>query len=143
MSDLPRLVELLSDGSGTWPVDACDCTTLTEGVKSALEQPALGCIFVVREQGRIIAMALFLTTISTAEGGRVAMLDDFFVDPSHRNQGVGSRLLDALLRHAASQKLSRITVMPAGLSDSVRSFFEKHGFVGSEMSAMYLSVPVA
>ena len=133
LADLPRLVELLSAEA-----DSLSASTLTEGVKAALEQPDLGHIFVVREQGRILAMATLVTTISTAEGGWVAILDDFTVEPARRNQGIGSHLLEAIRDYAAGQNLSRITIMPEGLNHSTRRFFQKRGFAGSEMIAMQL-----
>ena len=140
VEDLVRLVELLVEGV---PPGFYDRSTLAEGVKATLEEPARGCIFVVREQGRILAMATLVTTISTAEGGRVAMLDAFVVEPIRRNQGIGSRLLNAVRSYAAAAGLSRITLMPEFLSAPRRRFFQKRGFADSEMIPMCLSLPAS
>jgi len=139
IEDLPRLVELLSMATGNQPDGFGDLSTLVDGVKAALEQPELCRIFVVREQGRILAMATLVTTVSTAEGGLVAMLDDLVVDPACRNQRIGSRLLQAVRRHAAAQGLLRITVMPEHLSAASRRFFQQRGFADSEMIALHFS----
>ena len=87
-------------------------------------------------------MAMLAITVSTAEGGVVTMLDDLVVDRARRNQGIGSRLLEAVRRYAIEQGFLRITVMPEGLSPLSRRFFEKRGFTNSEMIAMNL-VPTA
>lgn len=139
LEDLPRLVELLSEGTDNEAAGPCDRSTLAAGVKATLKQAALGRIFVVRKQGRIVAMATLLTTVSTAEGGLVAMLDDLVVDPSCRNQGIGSRLLEVVRSFAAAQGLLRITLMPEGLSASSRRFFQKREFADSSMIAMHFS----
>jgi len=135
IEDLPGLVEFLSKESGR----SCGRSTIADGVKAALEQPELCCIFVVREHGRILAMATLVTTVSTAEGGLVVMLDEIVVAAACRNQGIGSRLLEAVRSYAATQGLLRITVMPERLSASSRRFFQKRGFATSEMIAMHFS----
>ena len=86
-------------------------------------------------------MATLLITVSTAEGGLVAMLNDMVVDPARCNQGIGSQLLDAVRSYAVAQGFLRITLMPESLSNSARSFFQKRGFVDSEMIPMRLSFP--
>jgi len=141
IKDLPRLVELLAEETDGQSGRQCDRSTLAEGVKATLERPAHSRIFVVREQGRILAMAAVVTTVSTAEGGLVAMLDDTVVDPARRNQGIGSQLLNAVRSYAAAQGLLQITLMPESLSNSARSFFQKRGFTDSEMIPMRLSIP--
>ena len=137
VEDLPQLVELLIEGV---PSGFYDRSTLTEGVKAALEEPAQSRIFVVREQRRILGMATLRITISTAEGGFVAILSDVVVAPASRNQGIGSRLLDAVRSYAVAEGLSRITLMPEFLSASTRNFFQKRGFADSEMIPMRLSL---
>ena len=131
IEDLPGLVEFLAKESGR----PCGHSTIADGVKAALEQPELCCIFVVREHGQILAMATLVTTVSTAEGGLVAMIDEIVVAAACRNQGIGSRLLEAVRSYAAAQGLLRITIMPERLS----GFFQKRGFATSEMIAMHFS----
>lgn len=133
LADLPRLVELLSTGPS-------EVSTLASGIRSALEQPGLATIFVVRQNGRILATATFQITVSTAEGGWVSMLSHFVVDAAYRHQGMGSMLLETIHRHAVTKGISRITLMPDGVSPDARCFFAKHGFAGSGMIAMHRSL---
>ena len=47
---------------------------------------------------KVVAMVNILYTISTALGNKVAIFEDFIVDISHRNQGIGEKLIDFVLK---------------------------------------------
>jgi len=62
-------------------------------LKLILEQPETGRILVCEENGGILGMVLLLFTISTALGGRVALLEDMVVLPESRRKGIGAMLI--------------------------------------------------
>lgn len=135
LGDLPGILDVLAAGS-------YEPSKSAEGLKALIMRPELGFIFVARGQARILAVATLLINVSTAEGGLVAMVGDFIVDPAYRNQGIGTRLLETVRDYANAQKLSRITLMPQELTPASRQFFQKRGFATSGMVAMHLSLEV-
>ena len=60
--------------------------------------------------------------------GRIAVLDSFHIAPEHRNKGIGSDLLDMVLRRAEALACRRIELALPGPRDGRHEFFERHGF---------------
>jgi GNAT superfamily N-acetyltransferase len=65
-------------------------------------------ILVAEVRGRVVAMATLQTLISTAEGGRVGLIEDVVVDHGYRGRGVGSILLEHLQEWAQENGLTRL-----------------------------------
>jgi GNAT superfamily N-acetyltransferase len=61
-----------------------------------------------REAGGVVGIAHYVIHESTSFLQPVCYLEDLFVDPSCRAQGVGKRLIDWLVAEMAAQKWSRL-----------------------------------
>jgi ribosomal protein S18 acetylase RimI-like enzyme len=85
-------------------------------------------------------MVNLLYTVSTALGARVALLEDMVVAPQARGRGLGSALLTHAIAHARSQGCRRITLLTDGVNDSAQRFYARHGFTGSGMVPMRMSL---
>jgi putative acetyltransferase len=131
-ADAPLLAEIFrasiaeltgDDYSGTqqeaWAATADDEATFTARLANALT--LLGTI-----DGSPVGFA------SLADKERVDML---YVHPAAAGQGVGSMLIDALEKLAASRGASRLT---ADVSDSAQDFFRRHGFVATQRNTVQL-----
>lgn len=108
------------------------------GIRLILEQPNRGRIFVLRTSHEIVGMVILMFSISTAMGGFVLLLEDFFIHPDFRGQGYGSRLLDYVLEFAKKKDFLRITLLTDKISDHSQNFFKGHGFAYSAMIPMRL-----
>ena len=62
-------------------------------------------------------------------------LDLLYVHPAAAGQGVGSMLIDALEKLAASRGAGRLT---ADVSDSAQDFFKRRGFVPRQRNTVSL-----
>ena len=60
---------------------------------------------------RVLGMCTVQTMISTAEGGRVGLLEDLVVAADFRNQGQGEKLLAEAVRWAECQGLKRLQLL--------------------------------
>jgi GNAT superfamily N-acetyltransferase len=64
--------------------------------------------------------------------GRVALLDELYVSPAHRNKGIGSAILRLLHEHADIAGLDAIEInVDEGDIDAQR-FYERHGYSSTE-----------
>jgi ribosomal protein S18 acetylase RimI-like enzyme len=103
------------------------------GLRLILEQPSRGRIFVLRQDGRILAMINLLFTISTAEGGFVLLMEDVIVHAEHRHRGFGDKLLDYCINFAREKNFLRITLLTDQTNEEAQKFFRAHGFTDSKM----------
>ncbi|EEF62772.1 GCN5-related N-acetyltransferase [Pedosphaera parvula Ellin514] len=109
-------------------------------LKQIIGQPELGCILVLREMDEILGMVNLLFTISTAEGGRVILLEDLIVRREHRGRGLGTMLMEACIAFAKENGISRITLLTDGDNAEAIRFYHKHGFQASPMRPLRLRV---
>ena len=87
--DLPALADLLTELFTLESDFVPDRARQIAGLGLILDNPALGCLFVLRDEAEVVGMANALITVSTAEGGRVLLLEDVIVRQSHRGGGAG------------------------------------------------------
>jgi GNAT superfamily N-acetyltransferase len=85
-------------------------------------------------------MVNLLFTVSTALGGRVAILEDMIVHPDHRGGGAGSKLLQGGIAFARSVGCRRLTLLVDRANGAAQRFYARHGLAPSEMLTMRLSL---
>ena len=137
-ADVPQLVELL----GILFTQEAELSPAPDKQRRALERiladPSRARIYVAREGDRVLAMAALHFTTSTAEGGRVAGLEDCVVHPEHRRKGVGEKLLGYVLEQAKAEGALRVMLLTDGDNVVAQGLYRKLGFKPSGMLAMRL-----
>jgi GNAT superfamily N-acetyltransferase len=98
-----------------------------------IAQPSVGHIYCATEADMIIGMVSILFTVSTAEGGLAAWLEDMIVHPAHRGAGVGKRLLEEAIHQARLAGCSRITLLTDATNTPAMQFYGRSGFARSQM----------
>ncbi|HEU0282720.1 MAG TPA: GNAT family N-acetyltransferase, partial [Gallionella sp.] len=103
------------------------------GLRLILDNPALGRLFVLRDRGKVAGMANVLITVSTAEGCRVAVLEDVIVRDEYRGKGLGRRLVEHILCWAKAGGMTRVTLLADRDNKAALAFYRKLGFDRSHM----------
>ncbi|MDD5761503.1 MAG: GNAT family N-acetyltransferase [bacterium] len=138
--DIPALILLLTE-LFTQEVDfSPDVERQRRGVERILSNPSVGRIFVCERDAQVVGMVSLLFTVSTAEGGPAAWLEDMVVSSGHRNRGIGEALLEHALRFAKTEGLSRITLLTDRTNERAQRFYARHGFEHSGMVPMRISL---
>lgn len=75
-----------------------------------------------------VGFATISLRASVYEGGPVALLEDLYVTPSHRNNGVGSALISALSGLARTHDWALIEIQVDEPDLDAMRFYARHGF---------------
>lgn len=132
-NDLDQMADLLAELFALENDFHPDREKQLRGLRLILDNPALGRLFVLRDCDKVIGMANLLFTVSTAEGCRVAVLEDAIVSREHRSKGLGRRLVEYVLDWARAEGLARVTLLADRDNDVALAFYEKLGFGSSQM----------
>lgn len=135
-SDLPVLADLLAEVFSLESDFVPDRDRQLAGLRLILDNPALGRLFVLRDGAETVGMANALITVSTAEGGRVLLLEDVIVRRGHRGGGAGRLLVEHVLAWARSQGMSRVTLLADRANGPALAFYERLGFQPSAMTVL-------
>ncbi len=136
--DIPDLCRLLSYLFEQEAEFSADSGVQEKGLRLIIDDPRTGDILIMRKNGQTIGMVNLLYTVSTALGGKAALLEDMVVSPEHRNGGAGGRLLRAAADYATKQGCLRITLLTDAVNEEAQRFYERHGFSVSPMLPMRL-----
>jgi GNAT superfamily N-acetyltransferase len=139
-ADIPRLCHLLALLFAQEADFTPDAERQARGLRLILNQSEMGRIFCATVNHEVVGMVSILFTVSTAEGGRAAWLEDLVVDPGWRGQGIGERLLQEAIAEARSSGCSRITLLTDNSNSGARRFYGRAGFVQSQMVPFRLSL---
>jgi ribosomal protein S18 acetylase RimI-like enzyme len=138
VEDIPQLCELLALLFDQEAEFRPDRGLQESGLRQIIDFPERGLILALREGRAAIGMVNILFTVSTALGGRVAILEDMVVRPDCRSRGAGSMLLEAALSLARSSGCLRVTLLTDAANVAAQRFYRGHGFRRSEMVPMRL-----
>jgi GNAT superfamily N-acetyltransferase len=134
--DMPELVALLGILFAQEHELSADPGKQRRALELILAGRSRALILVAREKGKVIAMGALHFTVSTAEGGKVAALEDCVVHPDHRGRGVGKALLGYVLEQARLEGALRVMLLTDGDNTRAQALYRKLGFTPSRMLAM-------
>lgn len=134
--DIPQLCILLAILFTQEADFQADVSKQSRALHQLIENPENGHILVLREGDSILGMVNLLFIVSTACGGRAALLEDMIIHPSWRGHGLGSKLLQAAIELAKNENCLRITLLTDRANHAALRFYQRHGFGMSAMLPM-------
>jgi len=138
INDLHELIELLNY-LFTHDIEFVpDVKKQKAGLEAIINNPEIGEILVLKEDGNILGMVSLLYSISTALGGKVAILEDLIIHKDYRQMGLGKELLGEAIRFSKERNCLRLTLLTDFNNDAAINFYQKFGFKKSEMIPMRL-----
>lgn len=132
--DLPAMADLLHELFTLEKDFRPDRSRQLAGLSLIHENPALGRLFALYHDDQLVGMANLLFSVSTAEGGRVGLLEDVIIAAPYRGRGLGSQLLQHVCAWAKEQGLCRITLLADYANVAALQFYNEHGFGISAMT---------
>jgi len=137
-ADIPALCQLLGELFAQEAEFHPEPSRQAAGLRQIIEDPQVGRILVLRDGDAVIGMVNLLFTVSTALGGRVALLEDMVIAESQRDRGAGRRLLRAAVEVAKATGCLRITLLTDATNRAAQRFYTREGFTVSDMRPLRL-----
>jgi ribosomal protein S18 acetylase RimI-like enzyme len=131
--DIPQLCALLAELFAQEADFRPDAERQRRGLELILEDPDLGRVYCATESDVVVGMVTLLFTVSTAEGGWAAWLEDMVMHSNWRGRSIGSHLLKRAIAEAKAAGCARITLLTDGDNDRAMRLYSRAGFVRSAM----------
>jgi GNAT superfamily N-acetyltransferase len=77
-----------------------------------------------------VAVALITVRPNVWYAGRVALLDELYVEPSRRGQGIGTGIIELLVATCQQRGVDLIEINVDQADVDAQRFYERHGFAG-------------
>lgn len=134
--ELPQMADLLAELFMLESDFQPETDKQLRGLRLILENPQMGQLFVIRDGATVAGMANALITVSTAEGGRVLLLEDVIVSCDYRGKGLGRRLVEHVCDWARDQGITRVTLLADRENQPALNFYRNLGFEPSYMTVL-------
>jgi GNAT superfamily N-acetyltransferase len=131
--DIPRLCELLAILFAQEADFVPDPRRQARGLSLIIGNAETGSVYCAVDSGAVIGMVSILFSVSTAEGGRAAWLEDMIVHPDWRGRGVGRQLLAHATGEAKAAGCLRVTLLTDRTNEAAMRFYSSAGFEQSQM----------
>jgi GNAT superfamily N-acetyltransferase len=138
--ELAQLVALLTILFSEEAEFTPDYEKQTRALEKILSDESVGTVYVAREEGRVVAMASLLYTVSTAEGGAAALFEDLIVLPTHRGRGIATELVAYMIAEARNRGVLRLTLLTDVQNERAQALYRRLGFIDSSMKPMRLKL---
>jgi len=138
--DVPRLADLLGLLLAQEAEFAPDQGKQRRALRAVVSDASIGRIYVVRDGTDLVAMVSLLYTVSSAEGGKAAWLEDLVVRPDRRGRGIGRTLLKHVAAQARADGVLRVTLLTDPDNERAHALYRSVGFEFSAMCPMRLKL---
>jgi GNAT superfamily N-acetyltransferase len=124
-ADLADCVALLSAQFDEHRIDVADLNRAALGL---IDEPSRGAIFLASTRDTRVGIAALSHTWALGHGGTIAWLDELYVIPSMRQNGIGTALLSHALLQARATGCLAVDLEVDSDHARVEGLYERHGF---------------
>lgn len=125
-SDMPKVLELIKELAVFEKEPDAVIVTEKDLIEHGFGKNPLFTCFVAEKEEEIVAIALIYFRFSTWKG-KTVHLEDLIVKQEFRGQGLGTLLLDEVIKYGYSQGVQRICWEVLDWNTSAINFYEKQG----------------
>jgi len=92
-----------------------------------------GQLFVAQDNDEVVAMCSIQILISTAEGGKVGLLEDLIVSRDYRHQGIGQQVLEYAINWAKQHHLKRLQLLADKHNQPALDFYARQQWYTTDL----------
>lgn len=123
--DCVRLLELIQELATFEKEPEAVTVTLDHFREAGFGEKPVWWALVAEIEGQVVGMALWYIRYSTWKG-KTLYLEDILVTQSHRGQGIGSQLLEALMQEAKEKGFARMSWQVLDWNEPAIAFYQKY-----------------
>ena len=127
-ADVPALLALVRRYWEFEGIEGFDALRVELTLQRLLATPALGAAWVAGAGGTLAGYLIAVHVLSIEHQGLMAEIDEFFVLPQARAQGIGAQLLAAAERALAARGCVRLQLQLGVGNAAARAFYERRGY---------------
>jgi GNAT superfamily N-acetyltransferase len=135
--DIPVLCDLLEELFSIESDFAPDFEKQVKALSMLLTDPQdRSLVLVAVKEGKVVGMVSVQTLVSTAEGGKVGLVEDMIVDREFRRRGVGTILLNRAVEWGRSRKLKRLQLLADRENMPAVNFYAGNGWTTTKLGCL-------
>jgi len=136
VQDLPSLAGLLGLLFALEPDFSIDRSKQIAGLQLLLDHPERCLLLVAEVDGAVAGMCSVQTTLSTAEGGEAALLEDLVVSPQYRGRRLGVALLAGIDAWCRQRGINRLQLLADNQNELALEFYRRQGWASTRLVAL-------
>jgi ribosomal protein S18 acetylase RimI-like enzyme len=105
-------------------------------LEDLFERPTAGQIYLIQKDHTIVGYVFLSFYFSIEFGGRTAFIDELFVLPGDRGQGIGSKVIDLVEQECLALKLKAIHLESERTNEGATALYSRLGFVDYDRRLM-------
>jgi ribosomal protein S18 acetylase RimI-like enzyme len=105
-------------------------------LQELLTTPSVGQVYLIRKDQRTVGYVFLSFYFSLEFGGRTAFIDELFILPGDRGQGIGSGVIILVEQQCRELKLKAIHLESERTNERATALYAKLGFVDYERRLM-------
>jgi ribosomal protein S18 acetylase RimI-like enzyme len=110
--------------------------------RKLLSNPSLGCVWLAHTAESAIGHAVLTARYTMEHGASGGYVDDLYVEPDHRRQGIGFALLESLFHECRVRELASVYVEVGQSNCAALALYAKFGLVPVSDGRILLSGPL-
>jgi GNAT superfamily N-acetyltransferase len=136
--DIPRMSELLDELFSLESDFQPDVVKQVKGLSMLVAESSGSSLVLVAVApgGAVIGMATVQALVSTAEGGRVGLVEDVVVDSRCRCRGVGTMLLARIIDWSRENKFTRLQLLADRTNHVAVDFYRSRDWNATSLNCM-------
>jgi GNAT superfamily N-acetyltransferase len=138
--DLSRLFEWRRQ---MWRADALqssDAARAEVAMASLIDDRTAGRLWVIHNDAHPVGFVVLVFSFSVEFGGRVAFIDELFIDERFRNIGIGRRAVELVIQEARQLGVRNLLLEVNDQNLPARSIYERCGFTDRKYRLMTKSL---
>lgn len=128
LADVPRICELIGQYWQFEAIEGFDRQRIAALLEQILTSRNLGVVWVADCGDALVGYLVAVNVMSLEHRGLMAEIDEFFVVPEARAQGVGGQLLLTAEQSLAKTGCVRLQLQLGVENSAARGFYRRHGY---------------